>query len=283
MTVPAVSRKIQWVIIIAALVFALLFVRFQWGGPAPYVVALLPVLLAYIASGSWLAAAFMFLLPMYFLIGRWTEAGPHYQPFIWLDRVMPLTPAWIGVYASLYMCAFLLPLVVVRGNELFRQAMKAYLFVMIASYIGFWLYPTIAPLTEKETVNGFAEWSLQLMYDIDQPYGCFPSLHVAYAFVGALACYRMHRGVGIVATAWSVLIGLSTVYTKQHFVVDAIAGGALGLAAYWLFLKDRPREPVQDVDRRMAPRRASYVVAAYLVAIGVFWIAYQLGLGTPSR
>ena len=277
------SRTVQWAVIIASLVYALLVARFDWGGPAAYVLALLPAVLAYVVSGTWLAAAFMFLLPMYFIIGQWTAGDHHYQPFIWLDHAMPVWPAWIAIYGSLYMCAFLLPLVVVRGRELFRQSMKAYLFVMLASYLGFWFYPTVAPLTEKAVVSGFAEWSLQLFYDIDQPYGCFPSLHVAYSFVGALACYRMHRGVGVAASLWSVLIGLSTVYTKQHFVVDAIAGGILGIAGYWLFLRGRPREPVEDIDRRMAPRRSLYVVAAYLVVIGGFWIAYRLGLGTPSR
>lgn len=277
------SRAIQWAVIIGSLVFALLFVRFEWGGSAAYLLALLPLLLAYIVAGTWLAAAFMFLLPMYFIIGQWTAGVPHHQPFIWLDHAMPLWPAWIAIYGSLYMCAFLLPLIVVRGRELFRQSLKAYLFVMLVSYIGFWFYPTIAPLTEKAVVSGFAEWSLQLFYDIDQPYGCFPSLHVAYSFVGALACYRMHRGVGVAASLWSVLIGLSTVYTKQHFVVDAIAGGTLGITAYWLFLRGWPREPVQDIDRCMAPRRSLYVIAAYLVVIGGHWMAYQLGLGPPSR
>jgi membrane-associated phospholipid phosphatase len=278
-----VPRAVQWTLIVASLIYALLYARFEWGGAAAYLLALLPVLLAYIAAGTWLAAAFMFLLPMYFVIGRWTAGEPHYQPFIWLDHAMPLWPAWIAIYGSLYMCAFLLPLVVVRGRELFRQTLKAYLFVMLVSYVGFWLYPTIAPRTEKSTVSGFAEWGLQLFYDIDQPYGCFPSLHVAYSFVGALACYRMHRGVGVAASLWSVLIGLSTVYTKQHFVVDAIAGGILGIAAYWLFLRGRPRELVEDLDWRMAPRRSLYVAVAYVVVIGVFWTAYQLGLGTPSR
>lgn len=276
-------RAVQWAVIIASLVFALLFVRFQWGGLAPYVLALLPVVLVYVVSGSWLAAAFMFLLPMYFVIGQATAGAQHYQPFIWLDHAMPLRPAWIAVYGSLYMCGFLLPLVIVRGDELFRQSMKAYIFVMSVAYLGFWFYPTVAPLTERKVVNGFAEWSLQLFYDIDQPYGCFPSLHVAYSFVGALACYRMHRGVGIAGALWSVLIGLSTVYTKQHFVVDAIAGGIMGVAAYWLFLRGRPHQPVPDDEKRQAPRRSLYVVAAYLVMIGMMWSAYQLGLGTPSR
>ncbi|MBY0496203.1 MAG: phosphatase PAP2 family protein [Cyanobacteria bacterium] len=277
------TRIVQWALVIASLICALLYVRFQWGGPAAYLLALLPVLLVYVVSRTWLAAAFMFLLPMYFVIGQATVNRTHYQPFIWLDHAMPVWPAWIAIYGSLYMCAFLLPLVIVRGDELFRQSMKAYIFVMLVAYAGFWLYPTVAPLTEKKVVDGFAEWSLQLFYDIDQPYGCFPSLHVAYSFVGAFACYRMHRGVGIAAAVWSVMIGLSTVYTKQHFVVDAIAGGIMGAAAYWLFLKGRPYQPVSDDDRRLAPRRSLYVVAAYLVVIGVMWTAYQLGLGTPSR
>ena len=277
------TRTVQWALVIASLVYALLYARFEWGGAAAYLLALLPVVLVYMVSGTWLASAFMMLLPMYFFIGRWTERAPHYQPYTSIDHAMPLSPRWIAVYASLYLCAFILPLVVVRGRELFRQAMKAYLFVMLVSYVGFWLYPTVAPRVDRPVVDGFAEWTLQLFYDIDQPYGCFPSLHVAYSFVGALACYRMHRGVGMAASVWSILIGLSTVYTKQHFVVDAVAGGVLGVAAYWLFLKGEPRTPVAGSDRLRAPIRSLYVAAAYLVAMAMFWTAYQWGLGPASR
>ena len=275
-------RLAEWTAVIASLVYALLFVRFQWGGAAAYVLALLPCVLAYVVARTLLASAFMFLLPMYFVIGQWTAGWPHYQPSIGLDRSMPLTPAWIGVYASLYFCAFLLPLVVVRGQELFRQTMKAYLFVMLVSYLGFVLYPTVAPHDGKIPVDGFAAWSLQLFYDLDQPYGCFPSLHVAYSFVGALACHRMNRAVGIAAAVWAGLIAISTVYTKQHFVVDAVVGVIEGVAAYAIFLHGSPRQPVAAIDRRLAPRRALYVGAAYSAAIAIFWIAYQLGLG-PAR
>jgi membrane-associated phospholipid phosphatase len=280
---PRDWRRIgEWSIVILSLVYALLFVRFSWGGAAAYVLVLLPCVLAYLVARTLLASAFMFLLPMYFVIGQWTSGWPHYQPFVALDAVMPLSPSWIGVYASLYMCAFLLPLLIVRGQELFRQTMKAYLFVMLLSYAGFLLYPTTAPHAEPLRINGFAAWSLQLFYDLDQPYGCFPSLHVAYSFVGALACYRMHRRVGAAATAWAALIGVSTVYTKQHFVVDAIAGAIVGLLAYTVFLRGRPLEPVADVDRRQAVMRASCVIAAYAFVIMVFWAGYKLGLGPAS-
>jgi membrane-associated phospholipid phosphatase len=275
-------RTAEWSIVVLSLVYALLFVRFSWGGAAAYVLALLPCVLAYVVARTLLASAFMLLLPMYFVIGQWTSGWPHYQPFVALDAAMALSPRWIGVYASLYMCAFLLPLVVVRGQELFRQTMKAYLFVMLVSYAGFLLYPTTAPHGAPLRVDGFATWSLQLFYDLDQPYGCFPSLHVAYSFVGALACYRMHRRVGIVAAAWAALIGVSTVYTKQHFVIDAIAGAIIGLVAYAVFLRGRPLEHVADHDHRSSPRRAAYVIAAYAFVAAAFWVGYTLGLGPAS-
>lgn len=275
-------RWAQWAVVIASLGYALLFVRFEWGATAAYVLAALPVALAWMVGRTWLAGAFMLLLPMYFAIGIATAAWPHYAPHTALDDAMPLRPGWMIVYGSLYMCGFLLPLMVVRGRELFHQAVKAYLFVMLVSYAGFLIYPTIAPRPESVRIDGFAAWALQVFYEIDQPYGCFPSLHVAYSFVAAFACYRVHHGVGIAAVVWSILIGLSTVYTKQHYAVDAIAGALISVCAYGLFLRARPRSPIDAVDRALAPRRALIVVAVYLCVIGLFWTAYRLGLG-PVR
>ena len=141
------------------------------------------------------------------------------------------------------------------------------------------MYPTTAPRAERIAVRNFATWTLQLFYDIDQPYGCFPSLHVAYSFVAALACYRMHRTVGLIACVWAALIGISTVYVKQHFFLDAVAGALIGLSAYPIFLRGRPRESVVDVERARTPRRALHAVGLYALLILVFRVAYQLGLG----
>ena len=98
-------------------------------------------------------------------------------------------------------------------------------------------------------------WSVRLAYSIDPPYNCFPSLHVAYAYVSALTCYRVHRGVGVIAAIWAALIGVSTLYTKQHYVADVIAGALAAFVAYALFLRTYPREAVSEGDRRLAPRR----------------------------
>ena len=78
---------VQWLIVIAALIYALLFAYFDWGGASAYVLAALPVLLTVMLAGTWLAGAVMALLPMYFVIGQATAGWHHYQPYLALDRV----------------------------------------------------------------------------------------------------------------------------------------------------------------------------------------------------
>ena len=231
------SRRAEWAFVIASLVYALLYARYEWGGAAGYVLGALPAAVTFVVSRSVTGALVVFLIPMYFVIGQLTASRPHYQPYTWLDHAMPLWPAWIFVYATLYVCAFVVPILVVRGRPLIAQTLRGYLFVILVSYAIFWVYPTVAPRVDNPSANGIAERALQLFYDIDQPYGCFPSLHVAYSVVGAFACYRMHQTLGRGMLAWSVLIAVSTIYTKQHFAVDAVAGGVLGIAGCAVFLR----------------------------------------------
>lgn len=90
--------------------------------------------------------------------------------------------------------------------------------------IPFLVYPTVAPRPASVVGDGFAVWGLRFLYSADLPYTCFPSLHVAHAFVSALTCYRLHRAVGIAAVICAVLVALSTLFTKQHYVADVIPG-----------------------------------------------------------
>lgn len=118
------------------------------------------------------------------------------------------------------------------------------------------------------------EWLI--MYDIDPPYNCFPSLHVAYAFVSALACSRVHRGVGRAGGGvGSVDQCLHALY-QAHYVLDVIAGIAAAALGYALFLRRHPRDAVPEADRRRAPRRAAAAVLVFGIMMAGFWAAYLL-------
>lgn len=272
-------RTAEWLVVAGALIVTLVADRLSQGrveGAFVYVLAALPGLLAFLTFRTLLASTVVSAAPLYFVIGALTQGRPIYVPATALDRALSVRPAWMIVYGSLYVFVVLLPLFVVRERDLLRCAMKAYLLVMIVSYVGFLLYPTAAPRPAQMPADGFWAWSLRLAYSLDTPYNCFPSLHVAYAFVSALTCYRVHRGVGAAAALWAGLIGLSTLYAKQHYAVDVIAGALAAYVAYVLFLRSYPRELVAERDRRRAPVRALAVVPIFAIVVAGFRIAYQI-------
>jgi membrane-associated phospholipid phosphatase len=274
------QRTATWVLIIggaSVAILADLLYEGPVGGLVIYVLAVLPGTIAFLAFRTVAASALVSLLPMYFVITSLTRGWPAHRPELPLDRAITLAPSWMLVYGSLYVFIGVLPVLVVRQRDLFRRAMQSYLTVMLVAYAGFLLYPTAAPRPAQVAGDGFGAWSLRLAYSLDPPYGCFPSLHVAYAFVSALTCYRVHSGVGWVAAVWAALIGVSTVYTKQHFVVDVIAGAAIAFVAYAVFLRPYPQDASSDDDRRRAPVRALSVVGIFGAVVVAFWIAYLSG------
>jgi membrane-associated phospholipid phosphatase len=272
-------RTAAWALIVGAVTVAVgadLVADGPVDGAIVYVIAVLPGLIAYLAFRTLVLSALISLAPLYLVITSLTRGWPTYRPEVAVDRAVPLQPGWMLVYGSLYVFIGILPLMVVRQRELFRRAMQAYLTVMLVAYAGFLTYPTAAPRPDAVPGEGFGAWSLRLAYDIDPPHGCFPSLHVAYAFVSALAAYRVHAGVGTVAAVWAALIGVSTLFTKQHYLVDVIAGMAAALVAYAVFLRTYPRELVPERDRLRAPARALIVAALWAGAVGLFWLVYLL-------
>jgi len=248
------------------------------GGIFIYILAALPGFVTFLVWRSLLASALVALAPLYFVIAILTRGRPTFTPLVGLDRAIPLRPEWMLVYGSLYVFVVILPLLVVRERTLIRRGMQAYLMVMVLAYAGFLLYPTSGPRPGDVAGGGFASWTLRLAYSLDPPYNCFPSLHVAYAFVSALICYRIHRGVGLAAAIWAALIGVSTLYTKQHYVVDVISGALMAFAAYGLFLRTHCRAAIANNDVRRAPLRAAFAAGAFAVMVAAFWAAYVSGM-----
>jgi membrane-associated phospholipid phosphatase len=216
------------------------------------------------------------IIPVYLVIGVTVSHWTLHAPELALDRALPLRPAWSVIYGSLFVAAFL-PVFVLHQQELIRRTILAYLSVWLFSYAFFLIYPTAAPQHGEVIGAGFFAWALLGIYSSDVKFNCFPSLHVAQCFLAAFSCYRVHRGVGGFAAVWAILVGLSTLYTKQHYAVDVIAGGLLAYAANLVFLRDYPREAVPEVERRLAPILALGAFGVYGVIVLGLWIVYALG------
>lgn len=216
------------------------------------------------------------LVPLYVFI---PELMPHrtlHVPELALDRVVPLRPSWALIYGSLYLFLIVLPVLVIRQQEHIRRTVSAYLMVWITAFVCFVVYPTVAPRPIEICGQGFGVWGLQMLYSMDAPYNCFPSLHVAHSFVSALTCYRVHRRLGVATVVCASLVAVSTLYSKQHYILDVIAGVILAWVANVIFLQGYPREQIPELDHRLAPVLALGTICLMGLGTAAFWVAYQL-------
>lgn len=217
------------------------------------------------------------LVPFYIFIPVLLPPRTRHFPELALDRALPLLPSWALIYGALYLFLIVFPILAIRDEEHIRRTVSAYLFVWIVAYVFFILYPTQAPRPARFAGEGFAVWGLYMLYSSDPPYNCFPSLHVAHSFVSALTVFRLHRKLGIGAILAATLVALSTLFTKQHYVLDALAGVLLAFVACVIFLRAYPRDRVPALDCQAAPAMAIFVAAlSVLFAVG-YWLLYLIG------
>lgn len=217
------------------------------------------------------------LVPGYVVLGAKGHGGTLHMPELALDRAIPVVPVWTLVYGSLYFAIFL-PMVVVRGGGHIRRTLWALVMVWVVGIIGWLFYPTVLPRPAVAAIGeGFCAWTLRVAYSWDAPYNCFPSLHVAQSFLAALTCNLVSRGIGRAAFVWATLISVSTLFTKQHYVVDVVSGALLAGAAYLVFLRSYPRSEVPQLDERAVPLVIAGFAGVHALAVFGFWLAYLAG------
>jgi len=150
-----------------------------------------------------------------------------------VDKWIPFVPQWLYVYMAIYLVVFS-PLLIVKDFITFRQLVRAYVFVFSISFLVFLIYPVkmIRPLIAPQD---FSARMVAVLYSVDKPYNCFPSIHVSAIFLAALVCLRVRWKAGIIILISSIMISIAALYTKQHYFVDVLGGFLVALGGYDIF------------------------------------------------
>lgn len=163
----------------------------------------------------------------------------------------PLHARWLTeLCAYAYATMFLLPLAVLlvlyargRDHELRRVALA----LQVAFYLGFAVF-LVVPARSPDVVYpfpplvgyGFYEASTRGWRSLQAvTYDAFPSMHTAISTIALVAAIRLrralsprHPAVPVVALApVVVLLQFSTLYLRQHYFVDLVAGWAVAAVA----------------------------------------------------
>ncbi|MEA3210267.1 MAG: hypothetical protein QOE70_3324 [Chthoniobacter sp.] len=169
--------------------------------------------------------------------------------FSW-ERHWPVVPAMIVPYWSLDALFVLAPFLC-RTREELAVHRRRIVFAILAGGVGFLLIPLRFAFPRPHVEGVFAPWFAAL-YSFDLPHNLFPSLHLALRTLLTDLYLRKTRGPWRwLVHAWFSAVGLSTLLTWQHHLVDVLGGFWLGAIAIHLYRFDEP-PPVRAANRRVA-------------------------------
>ena len=165
-----------------------------------------------------------------------------------VDQRMPMRTELAMVYVGIYWF-FIFPLLYGQGRGLFWPLLRGYGALMAICSVFFVFYPVEYP-RDPLVVQHMGDWTLAVVRGADPPTNCFHSSHCAVAIFAALGLRRVRPSAALPGLAVALGICVATILTRQHYLIDTVAGMALGIGAHLYFLRTR-------MESRLVPASAS--------------------------
>jgi len=167
----------------------------------------------------------------------WCQRNPATAPRqlkLWIDDVIPYWPSWVWIYSCIYYPLILYLNFIVESPQQFTYVAVSYVLLLALQMVFFVLFPVTTPAHWRafNRERTLSERFLALVQRFDASSNCFPSMHVSVAMLSA---FHLLPHIGPSAFAFPVIIALSCLFTKQHYLVDLPAGALLGWTTYRIF------------------------------------------------
>lgn len=148
-----------------------------------------------------------------------------------IDDMIPFSKIFILPYVSWYpfVAAFIIVLCFLDKERYFKLVISLTL-GMLTCYAIYYFFPTYVerPFVQgKDFLSNLVLW----LYRRDNPYNCWPSIHVLNSFLVGIYIIGSPK----VSIFWKYICGiialliiLATVFLKQHYFLDIVAAVVLG-------------------------------------------------------
>lgn len=167
------------------------------------------------------------------------------QPCIWAEQFInpTLTDIFIAAYAN-YFVLNICVAVVLYFQKRYQEFRYALVTTIICYYIGYFLFILFPAAPPRIVLKPFFTVSLhgQVLEPIKHAIeisaqdsrGAFPSLHCAVSFISLFFGWRYVRWMFWVMIPMVIMLVLSTIYLRHHYVIDLIAGLVLAVIVFWI-------------------------------------------------
>lgn len=174
-------------------------------------------------------------LAAFFTIEKYVT-GPYWATQLPVDSLIPFCPYFIVFYMSWS------PLLAVLGIYLIlkdAEGFRRYIWMLALSFFSATVFCILVPNCQELRpadleVTDIFTWAVQLTYDLDTNTNVFPSVHVVGVIDAWFAIWHSKRlkkwtwrwGTGL----YGLAVIASTMFIKQHAIIDVLAGLVLGFA-----------------------------------------------------
>lgn len=175
-----------------------------------------------------------------YFVPEWLVHTDYHPTQIALDASIPFAPFFVYFYLLWFalLAGMGLWLLLCDGSG-FREYMLFLAVSFFACAVFYLCWPNGQDLRPAEMeVDSLSTWILSRLYAFDTNTNVLPSLHVIGSVGAAFAALRTptirSRGVKAAVLMIAVLVSASTVFVKQHAILDVAAGLVTGIALYLL-------------------------------------------------
>lgn len=167
---------------------------------------------------------------------RWDSAIP---------MILPFVIAYVAYFPFVYLGWFF---IFAFWPRQFRPYAVAMMLIGIATGLINAVYQTYAPRAVLDSTEVFAR-TLLWLYNLNRPLTALPSLHVSHSLCTGYFLSKIYPKYTWIWATFVILISLSTLLVKQHYIADVGIGALLGVVISMLV--------VMWWDRRAAARVAA--------------------------
>lgn len=197
----------------------------------------------------------------YFIVENIPPLGPYHVMYCPLDDLIPFCEWFLIPYGIWFFTMLGMQLYTMFYDvKEFKRFSRFILISMSISTVTFIVYPSCQNLRpETFEHHNLLTWIMSIVYYVDTNTNVCPSEHVIGAVAVLVAAYhckglRSFWKLTLITFVMSLVI-LSTVFLKQHSVVDMIAAVPICVLAYWLSYGLKPRKAV-ETEKAIEPKKA---------------------------
>lgn len=154
------------------------------------------------------------------------------------DAMISFDARWVWIYSGLYYPMILLAALSVPDWESYAYCVGCFLFLLAAQVSIFITAPVAIPVewrTVERTKHPRSMRMLDMVWSYDKLRNSMPSMHVSVATMVDLTIWEHWPIAGYVAGLFPLLIGISALKTKQHYVLDVVPGAIMGASVFFLW------------------------------------------------